>query len=236
MTAKTNAYLQEMADITKAWQLKHTDINKKYINQFIYWSFLYSFSSDEFRWKYYIWVNNYLQEMQSIARTELIGPPCKSIDQGNTPAQEIPLEEPKCPIDFELKLIVGKISLNCQRFSFGGGEIVKFKYEKNFSSKQSTLTVGIGGTVELGGNFGGGFSASTSVDLGEAVFLTLDGNNNFADFGMSAQANVSTEISLVSQQLISGEAKLGCSAGVNSGLTVSGSSSITPPAPLKGLF
>jgi Tfp pilus assembly protein PilF len=236
MTAKVNAYLLEMADITKLWQRKHTAINKKYINQFIYWSFLFSFSSDEFRWKYYIWVNNYLQEMQRIARTELWGPPCKSMGQGNIPAEEIPMEEPKCPIDFELKLIVGKIALNCQKFTFSGGEIVKFKYEKNFTSKQSTLTLGIGATLELGGNVGGGFSASTSVDLGEAIFITLDNNNNFADFGMSAQANVSAEVSLVSEKLISADASLGCSAGVNSGLTVSGSSSITPPAPLKGLF
>ena len=235
-TAVINAYLSEMADITKAWQRKHTAISKKYINQFIYWSFLFSFSSDEFKMKYYMWVINYLQEMKKIARTELWGPPCKQIEQGNTPAEEIPLEEPKCPIDFELKLIVGKIALNCQHFVFSGGEVIKFKYEKNFPSKQSTLTVGIGGTLELGGNVGGGFAASTSVDLGEAIFLTLDGNGNFSDFGMSAQASVSAEVTLVSQQLISANAGTGCSAGVNSGLTVSGSASITPPAPLQSLY
>jgi hypothetical protein len=173
--------------------------------------------------------------MQRIARTELWGPPCKEMNQGNTPAEEIPLEEPHCPIDFELKLIVGKIALNCQHFVFSGGEVVKFKYEKNFSSKQSTLTLGIGATFELGGNAGGGFSGSTSVNLGEAVFLTLDGNNNFADFGMSAEASVSAEVSLVSQQLLSGKADLECSAGINSGLTVSGSSSVES-APLKGLY
>jgi Tfp pilus assembly protein PilF len=235
-TAAVNAYLSEMADITKAWQRKHIVINKKYINQFIYWSFLFSFSSDEFKMKYYIWVINYLEEMRQIARTELWGPPCKEINQGTTPTAEIPLEEPKCPIDFELKLIVGKIALNCQHFVFSGGEGIKFKYEKNFPSKQSTLTVGIGGTLELGGNVGGGFAASTSVDLGEAIFLTLDGNGNFEDFGMIAQAIVSAEVTLVSQQLISANAGTGCSAVVNSGLTVSGNASVTPPAPLQGLY
>ena len=235
-TRQINAYLNEMADITKAWQRKHIVINKKYINQFIYWSFLFSFSSDEFKMKYYLWVIDYLEEMRRIARTELWGPPCKSMDQGNTPAEEIPFEEPKCPIDFELKLIVGKIALNCQRFSFGGGELVKFKYEKNFSSKQSTLTVGIGATFELGGNVGGGFSGSTSIDLGEAVFLTLDGNNNFSDFGMNAKASISADVSLVGESLLSGNADVGCSAGVNSGLTLSGSASVTPPGPLKGLY
>ncbi len=235
MTGKINAYLSEMADITKLWQRKHVVINKKYINQFIYWSFLFSFSSDEFKMKYYLWVINYLEEMQRIARTELWGPPCKEMEQGNTPAEEIPLEEPHCPIDFELKLIVGKIALNCQRFVFSGGEVIKFKYEKNFSSKQSTLSLGIGATLELGGNVGGGFSGSTSVNLGEAVFITLDGNNNFADFGMNAQASVSAQVSVVSQQLVSGKADLECSAGINSGLTVSGSSSVES-APLKGLY
>jgi tetratricopeptide (TPR) repeat protein len=234
-TGKINAYLSEMADITKAWQRKHVVINKKYINQLIYWSFLFSFSSDEFKMKYYMWVINYLEEMYRIARTELWGPPCKQIDQGNTPAQEIPLEEPHCPIDFEFKLIVGKIALNCQHFVFSGGEIVKFKYEKNFPSKQSTLSLGIGATLELGGNAGGGFSGSTSVNLGEAVFITLDGNNNFADFGMNAQASISAEVSLVSQQLVSGKANLECSAGINSGLTISGSSSVES-APLKPLY
>jgi len=158
------------------------------------------------------------------------------MDPGNTPAEETQIDEPKCPIDFELKLIVGKIALNCQRFSFSGGGIVKLKYEKNFSSKQSTLTLGIGATLELGGSVSGGFSGSTSVDLGETVFLTLDGNNNFADFGMSAKASISADVSLIGESLLSGNANVGCSAGVNSGLTLSGSASVTPPGPLKGLY
>lgn len=235
-TGKINAYLQEMADITKLWQRKHTAINKKYINQFIYWSFLFSFSSDEFRLKYYTWVINYLYEMQRIARTELYGPPCTEMSTGNTPADEIPLEEPKCPIDFDFKLFVAKISLNCEKFSISGGELVKLKYEKNFSSKQSTLTLGIGGTLEAGGNFGGGFSGSISADLGEAVFLTLDGNNNFSDFGMSVNTTLSGQVSLAGLQLAAADASLGYSAGVNSGLSQSSSASFTPPAPLKGLY
>src|SRR4030095_3048161 len=112
-----------MADVTKAWQLKHTLFNKKYINQFIYWSFLNSYSSNEFKMKFYTYVGSYIAEMRGIARTVLWGPPCKDqLQQGNTPAQPILIEEPKCPIEFELKLIVGKIALSCEKFSFGVGQ------------------------------------------------------------------------------------------------------------------
>ena len=248
--ASINQYLREMADVTRAWQLKHTAFNKKYINQLIYWSFFDSYISDEFKMKFYSWVNNYLEEMSRIARTELWGSPCKPMEQGNTPAEEIPIDEPHCPIDLELKLIVGKIALNCERFSFGGGEIVKFKYEKNFSSKQSTLSIGIGATFEAGGNFGGGFKGSASIDLGETVFITLDGNNSFSDFGMNAKAEASVKASKESSldlgnsiakevtrssDIFGAEGSVKCSAGINSGLTVSGNASFDP-GPLKALY
>ena len=127
--------------------------------------------------------------MQSIAKTELWGPPCKQMEQRNTPAEEILIEEPKCPIDFELKLIVGKIGLNCQKFSFSGGEVIRFKYEKNFKSKQSTMELGIGFGLDIGAGFGG-FNASASMSATESVFITWDGNNNISDVGLSMAAKV----------------------------------------------
>jgi tetratricopeptide (TPR) repeat protein len=189
-TASINQYLREMADITKAWQLKHTLFNKKYINQLIYWSFLNSFSSNEFKMKFYAFVGNYLSEMKGIARTELWGPPCKQIEQGNTAAAPILIEEPKCPIELELKLIVGKIALNCDKFSFEGGELIRFKYEKNFKSKQSTMELGIGIGLDIGAGFGG-FNASASIKAGESVFITFDGNNSISDVGLSMAAKAS---------------------------------------------
>lgn len=192
-TANVNQYLREMADVTKAWQLKHITFNKKYINQVIYWSFLNSFSSNEFKWKFYTWVASYLNEMRSIAKTELWGPPCKEMEQRNTPAREIPIEEPECPIDLEIKLIVGKIALNCQKFSFSGGELVRFKYEKNFKSKQSTMELGIGFGIDLGTGFGG-YKGSVSLNASESIFITWDGNNSISDLGLSMGAKAAVGV------------------------------------------
>ena len=189
-TANINQYLREMADVTKAWQLKYAAFNKKYINQFIYWSFLNSFSSDEFKMKFYGFVGSYISLMRNIARTELWGPPCDQMEQGNTPAQPVLIEEPKCPIELELKLIVGKIALSCEKFSFSGGELIRFKYEKNFKSKQSTMELGIGFGLDIGAGFGG-FNASASLKASESVFITFDGNNGISDVGLSMAAKAS---------------------------------------------
>lgn len=242
LTAHVNQYMRDMADATAIWQRKHTAFNKKYINQAIYWSFLISFSNDEFKLRYYTWISNYLGEMGHIAKTELSGPPCIEIKQGNTPTDEIPLLEPDCPINLELKLIVGKIKLNCDKFEISGGEGVKFKYEKNFKSKQSTFSVGIGVTFELSKNFGGGYEGSVSVDAGESVFITLDGNNNFSDLGLSlsAKASIGVEksssmaVGEIVQQISSksdvmgAEVKAGYTVGVNSGINFTGKASFTP--------
>lgn len=246
-TASVNQYLREMADITRAWQLKHMAFNKKYINQIIYWSFLNSFSSDEFKWKFYTWVANYLSEMQRIAKTELWGPPCKEMEQRTTPAEEILIEDPKCPIDFELKLIVGKIGLNCQKFSFSGGEVIRFKYEKNFKSKQSTMELGIGFGLDLGAGFGG-FNASASMRASESVFITWDGNNNISDVGLSMGAKVATGLELsgskdigqvvkeigAKKEIGSIEAGVEATVGVDSGWSFDEGplkSVLNPPAP-----
>ena len=117
-------------------------------------------------------------------------PPCDEMREGNTPAEEILIEYPKCPIDFELKLIVGKIALNCDKFSFSGGEVIRFKYEKDFKSKQSTMELGIGFGLDIAAGYGG-FSASASASAAESVFITWDGNNNISDVGLSMGAKVS---------------------------------------------
>lgn len=245
--ASMNEYLRDMADATRNWQLKHTAFVKKYINQIIYLSFLNTFSSDEFKWKFYTWVSNYLGEMQRIAKTELWGPPCDEMAQGNTPVEQILIEDPKCPIDFELKLIVGKIGLNCQKFSFSGGELIRFKYEKNFKSKQSTMELGIGFGLDIGAGWGG-FNGSVSANASESIFITWDGNNNISDVGLSMAAKVSAGVEVsgskeigqvvkeigATKQIGSVEAGVEATVGVDSGWSFDEGplkSVLNPPAP-----
>ena len=122
------------------------------------------------------------------------------------------IKEIECPLDVEFPFIVGKIKLNCDKFSVSGGEGLVFGYEKNFKTHQSTLSSGIGLTLELQEK-AGPIKAGVKAGVSETVFITFDGNNGIADIGLKNEAKVSASAPGVGKKDVS----VGSTLGINSG-------------------
>ena len=117
----------------------------------------------------------------------------------------------ECPLDIVIPFGVGKVQLNCDQFSISGGEGLVFGYERNFKTHQSTLSVGIGLTLELQGKIGP-VKAGVRAGVTESFFVTFDGNNGIADAGLKNEAKVSA-----GGPGIGKEASVGSTLGINSG-------------------
>lgn len=225
-----NNYLQQFAQLNKEWQSRNMLIENKYIDDFLYWCYFSAFDSNDYRNRFYNRVSNYLYKVNYLAQVKILEP-CKEAEPGET---EVPptaeLKEFDCPVDIEFPFIVGKLTMNCEKFSFKAGEGIVFKYEKKFKGqRQSTISIGAGGGIDA--TFKSGpIKAGIEAGMNMSVYLTFDKAGNCTDGGMTYSANRGAGIDFSAGERIKinknlgyvGE-EIGWRFGINSGV------SFTPP-------
>jgi tetratricopeptide (TPR) repeat protein len=223
-------YLPLFASLRRDWQVKNINLQKKYLDERIYWSYLASHNIHDFRKSFYAIISSALSVLHGLAATKI---PYSTSDcdwkEGNKQIAEAPaLTEPECPFTVELKFIAGKIAIDCEKFSFSGGEGVIFKYEKNFKGGQSTISLGIGAQLELGGGFGG-VNIGGGISASECLFIALDGNGHATDAGLKFEATAGAKAELdgaigkninIKKDLTGVEAVVGYTIGMESGIKV----------------
>jgi tetratricopeptide (TPR) repeat protein len=219
-------YLPLFANLRRDWQIKNIALQKKYLDELIYWSYLASHNIHDFRKSFYALISSALTVLHGLADTKLPYYDCDWKEGGKQTAEEPVLTEPECPFTVELKFIFGKVALDCEKFSFSGGEGVIFKYEKKFTSNQSTISLGIGAQLELGGGFGG-VNVSAGASASESLFITLDGNGHATDGGLKFEAKVAAGAKLngaigktinIKKDISSTEISAGYTIGMESGI------------------
>jgi hypothetical protein len=171
---------------------------------------------------FYSIVERYLSMLGLLNSATRIIEPCKFVP-ATASADSNALKEVDCPFEIEIPFVIGKFELDCEKFSFKAGEGAVFSYQKDFKTKQSTVSVGIGLKLELEAKLGpikGGVSSS----VGESLFITFDGNNKFADGGLKFNVNAAAGIGgetgsvvKVSKDIAKAETSVGYTMGINSG-------------------
>jgi tetratricopeptide (TPR) repeat protein len=219
-----NEYLPKYAMLTEDWQEKNKDNFNKLFDEVIYWNYLHMHpvSDDYFRINcFYPLVTEYLGMLGKVGTTKIIEPchfePTTATADSNT------IKDYDCPLNIQIPFAVGKIQLNCDKFSVSGGEGAVFGYERNFKTHQSTLSAGIGLTLELTAK-AGPVKAGVSATATETAFITFDGNNGIADIGIKNEAKLSASATGVGKK----EVSVGSTLGINSGYNFA-------PGPFKGM-
>ena len=228
-----NQYLPKFALITEEWQKKNLLVFNTYFDELVYWQYLslHPIGDDNFKIFYYVFIQEYLVMLDKIGNTMIIEPcgftPTKSTKESNA------IGEMDCPIDIELGIGVGEVQLNCETFSFSIGEGVIFGFEKNFKTKQSTLSFGVGVQFNLGVK-AGQVEAKVSAAVNESIFISFDGDNKFSDGGLKFEAKATSGLG---ENIVKVNDKLnvGYTLGVNSGWNfnegfLKGKLGPTPPA------
>ncbi len=232
-----NEYLPQFAANMEDWQVKYQLVFKKYFDDLVYWSYLAFHNiplsidlasnpphTDEYYQlnSFYPLVISYLKMLESMAVTKIIKP-C-NFELVTATKDTLAIQETECVVNLTIPFGFGKAQLNCDKFSISGGEGAVFAYERNFKTHQSTVSVGIGLTLELGvkvGSIKGGVSAGIS----ETAFITFDGNNGIADAGLKNEAKASAGATGVGKD----EVSIGSILGINSGWNFN-------EGPFKGMF
>jgi tetratricopeptide (TPR) repeat protein len=122
-------------------------------------------------------------------------------------------ENTNCGINVEIPLGLVKMSFSCDEFEIEGGELVKGKFTKNFTSGQSTVYAGVGGSVAIPG-----FEAGAT----QYIYVCFDGNNQPVDLGTQG------ELELDVKGVVKGDQKMVLRSSLNAGISYD-------QGPLKGL-
>jgi tetratricopeptide (TPR) repeat protein len=205
-----DAYLPQFAALTVDWQKKYMLSYQKYFDELVYWHYLalHPTGDASFTMQYFIFIEEYLVMMGGICNTKIIDP-CQAIPVTATRDSNA-IKEMDCPLDIEIGFAVGKLQLNCEKFSFSGGEGAIFGYEKIFKTKQSTLSVGIGVKLDLGVK-AGPVEAKVGAGVTETLFITFDGNNRLSDAGLRVDASASAGVEAGASQNIGKNVSVGAS-------------------------
>ncbi|HYH16382.1 MAG TPA: hypothetical protein VD794_14235, partial [Flavisolibacter sp.] len=173
----------------------------------------------------------YLSQLEDIAGTPIvIAFKCEREAEAAPKPESDNTKSMECPIDISIPFVVGKLELNCERFSLSGGEGITLKYEKNFKTKQSTISIGAGLQFEAGKAFGI-FSGEVSASAEQSFYIVFDGENNFSDAGIALQVEVSAGAEAgietpggigkeyLTKEILDTKGEFGYTLGINSGWT-----------------
>jgi tetratricopeptide (TPR) repeat protein len=219
-----NQYLPQYAMLIEDFQEKNQVFFKRLFDEVVYWSYLHwhPISDDYFRKEcFYPAIVAYLGMLGKVGTTKIIEPchfePTTAIADSNA------IKEMECPLDIEVPFVVGKFTLNCNKFSFSGGEGAVFSYSNDFKTHQSTVSVGIGVKLELGEKVGP-IKAGVSAGVSETLFITFDGKNGIADAGVKFDASADAGIKgqagtdvKVKTEIEKDSKGVGYTVGINSG-------------------
>lgn len=229
-----NKYLEQFAQLNVEWQSRNMLVENKYIDDLLYWCYFSATDLNDYRHRFYFWVKNYLYKVNGLSQIKILEP-CKETEPGEieepVPAE---LKEFDCPAELEIGFAVGKLTMNCEKFSFKAGELIIFKFENQFKGKRQT-------TISLGGGVGfdatekiGSVKAGFSTGMDMSAYLTFDGWGNLTDGGMSYSANAGIGVDFSAGERIKFKRNLGYMGaetgwrfGINSGLN------FTTPGDLK---
>ncbi len=183
-----NKYLERFAQLNEEWQSRNMLVENKYIDDFLYWCYVSAFDEKDYRHRFYNYVYNYLYKVNWLAQVKIIEPCEENEPEEIEQPEQKELKEFDCPANLQISFVVGKLTVNCEKVSFKAGELIVFKYEKQFTGKrETTLSIGGGGGVDLSES-AGPIKAGFEAGMDMSMYFTFDKAGNCTDAGMAYNA------------------------------------------------
>lgn len=224
VNALRNKYLGLFKNIDEDWQQRNLAFQRKYLDDLLYWEPLAANNNTEASIRFYSWVSKYLEAIASMAKTSILEP-CKAEKDIDHELKDTVIPAYDCDLEFHAKFLVGKITLDCEKFSIEGGEILVGKIERNFTSRQTTLSLGVGVYIGEGGSYAG-LGAGAEAGMSMSAFLCIDKTGALTDAGIVNRASASASLDFQSSEKLGFKKKLAEQSigfesrlGINSGWT-----------------
>lgn len=214
-----NHYLLRMAKTNEDKFTKLIQAHKDFLNDYLYWIRLASFTPEQYQAEYYEICLQVLRLLQKVELTTVMDYCLQSKPEPK--AKELQLYEPDCPLpkNFKLPFVVGKVYLNCDRWDFEVGEGVVLNIAHKFGA-ETTIAFGPGLLLEATPVIVtvGNSSKPLGVSLGAKgqLFVSFNGNA-VLDAGFLWETKI--ELNAILKPIIT---KQNFSWAINKGFTAEG--------------
>lgn len=221
-----NKYLEKFADLNEEWQNKNIGLFRRHYDEMIFYNYLSCIDQNEFRVRFYDITEKFFLAMYRVCETKILEPCVVDEPELEKPV-ETELKEFDCPVDIEIPFLVGSFEMNCEKISFGAGELVKFNYEKKLTgNRQSTMSVGLGLELYKIKAKAFGVEAGARAGASMSVFLVFDSGNHVCDggvqYGIKASGGIEFEHGekiKLKRDLFKKEVGVGWRAALNAGIS-----------------
>lgn len=225
---------QAISAAREDWQNEHLRFIRWQFEYSAFYGYLAGFNPPMARGAFFDACSKYLSELSKLAYNPFVCAGGRCDDQqidAQSKEESDNTKEMECPIDIDVKFIIGKIKLNCEKFEFTAGEGLVFTATKSFvGSKQTTMSLGAGLQFE-GSKEWGIFSGEVSANATQSFYIVWDKDDKIIDAGIAVKAEGSikgeAKVELpggigkdqLPQREIKVEGEFGYTLGVNSGWT-----------------
>ena len=232
------------------YQNEHLRFIRWQFNYSAFYGYLSGFNEHLARAAFYDACSKYLTELEQLAYDPFVCAGGRCDDEraeAHAKDESDNTKEMECPIDIDIKFIIGKIKLNCEKFEFTAGEGLVFTATKSFvGSKQTTMSLGAGLQFQ-GSKEWGIFSGEVNGSATQSFYIVWDKDDKIIDAGIAVKAEGSikgeAKVELpggigkdqLPQKEIKVEGEFGYTLGVNSGWTFA-DGSLSKIANAVGLF
>lgn len=177
--AIANHYLPLLAKVNEDKFSRIIRAHKDYLNDYLYWIRLASFTQEQYQLEYYETIISLLKLLRLVELTTLEDF-CGEHRSLNGKSDNINIKQPDCPlpVGIEIPFIIAKISLDCESWGIEGGEILKINITHKIGA-ETTIAFGAGEsfytTPKLGKD---AFDLNPGLDVNAKgqLFITFDGN------------------------------------------------------------
>jgi tetratricopeptide (TPR) repeat protein len=231
-------------------QIKQLQVARWVFKRGAYWGYLAGMNKHMANAAFYEACADYLDDLKEIAGNDPYTLCGRCGEKEENPVSKTESDNAKgmdCPIDITIPFVIGKVTLNCEKFSLSAGEGVTFNYEKDFKTKQSTMSIGAGLQFQVGKALGI-FSGEVGVSAEQSLYIVFDGDNNISDAGLALKVEGSLGVEagidtpngigkeLLTQEILDKKVEMGYTLGINSGWTFNEGSIRSIAQSMGGIF
>ena len=184
--SQENRYHNALADIAENFQNKWFPQDLDFYNKMIWLMSLRSTDDQFLQAESATQTINLLHQLKAYALSVCNPggkPDCEQYNPANAQNPNSPdFKDAQCPIKFKIPFGAGKVIVSCQTFGIEVGQGVKFGFEKNFITKESTISMGAGVDADIPGIL--------DAKVKEKLFIKFDKNNQAVDMGLSSEASI----------------------------------------------
>lgn len=204
----------ELSSQYKEYMEDILEISGQYLEKSLHVLPLMAVCEADYNAQFYGLVRTYIWQYYALSQRASFGVNCEGNDKINPYEYKLdPNLYPACGYKVVIPFIIGSMKFDCSTFEFEGGELLKLGVKRDFITNQTTLAIGVGGSIE---------TPISELGAQQSFYISFDGDQQPTDIGMKGEVKSSVGAGVTTESGV--EYTMGMNSGIDVSVTEGGRS------------